>query len=240
MSLSSEERAFLLGIVSQWDDDVPRLVYADWLEEQERNGRAEFIRLQCHLARALRDPEQAYLRSRLIDNIQDLVNQYSQAECYGERYYSEVISWGRMFRGFPDRVFIDLDEFAEFTADHLLGFGLPVEEIHLAAFLPPQFHELLNSQSLQYCRRLRLQQQQMTVVGFYEETLQVLLNAELPSNVQTVTLDPWVSPEAASLLLQTDPHKLHYQLRLDGSRWSNPDIASALKEHLGNRVTIIG
>jgi uncharacterized protein (TIGR02996 family) len=33
-------------------DDLPRLVYADWLEENGRAARAEFIRVQCRLANA--------------------------------------------------------------------------------------------------------------------------------------------------------------------------------------------
>ena len=41
---------FLHAIVSQPDADAPRLIYADWLEEQGHAERAEFIRVQCELA----------------------------------------------------------------------------------------------------------------------------------------------------------------------------------------------
>lgn len=34
------------------DDDAPRLEYADWLDEQGDAERAEFVRVQCELARA--------------------------------------------------------------------------------------------------------------------------------------------------------------------------------------------
>jgi uncharacterized protein (TIGR02996 family) len=47
--------AFLDEIVEQPDDDVPRLVYADWLEERGDADRAEFIRLQIDLARPAPD-----------------------------------------------------------------------------------------------------------------------------------------------------------------------------------------
>jgi uncharacterized protein (TIGR02996 family) len=43
--------AFLNTIRHDPDDDLPRLVYADWLEEQGDDARAEFIRVQCELAR---------------------------------------------------------------------------------------------------------------------------------------------------------------------------------------------
>jgi uncharacterized protein (TIGR02996 family) len=41
---------FLEAIVNAPDDDFPRLIYADWLEEQHDHARAELIRLQCQLA----------------------------------------------------------------------------------------------------------------------------------------------------------------------------------------------
>ena len=47
----SEEDAFLRMIRSEPDDDTPRLVFADWLEEHGQSDRAEFIRLQCEAER---------------------------------------------------------------------------------------------------------------------------------------------------------------------------------------------
>ena len=40
----------LRSILLTPEDDLPRLVYADWLEEQGETERAEFIRVQCELA----------------------------------------------------------------------------------------------------------------------------------------------------------------------------------------------
>lgn len=41
--------AFLADILEHPDDDTPRLVYADWLEDHGEPQRAEFIRVQCEL-----------------------------------------------------------------------------------------------------------------------------------------------------------------------------------------------
>jgi uncharacterized protein (TIGR02996 family) len=41
------DRAFLLTVLEQPEVPVPRLVYADWLDEHGDPARAEFIRLQC-------------------------------------------------------------------------------------------------------------------------------------------------------------------------------------------------
>ena len=47
----SDRDAFLAAIRDKHDDDLPRLIYADWLEEHGEPQRAEFIRLQCAAAR---------------------------------------------------------------------------------------------------------------------------------------------------------------------------------------------
>src|SRR5262245_28400520 len=41
------EEAFRLSILERPEDDGPRVVYADWLEEEGDADRAELIRLQC-------------------------------------------------------------------------------------------------------------------------------------------------------------------------------------------------
>jgi uncharacterized protein (TIGR02996 family) len=43
--------AFLQAVLDEPDDDAPRLVFADWLDEQGDAARAAFIRLQCELPR---------------------------------------------------------------------------------------------------------------------------------------------------------------------------------------------
>src|SRR5689334_8020900 len=58
------EQAFLAEICANPDDDAPRLVYADWLDEHGDAERAEFIRLQCQLARTPRHPRLQELRRR--------------------------------------------------------------------------------------------------------------------------------------------------------------------------------
>src|SRR5262245_44230050 len=45
------EDTFVTEIIEAPDDDVPRLVFADWLEDHGQEARAGFIRAQCELAR---------------------------------------------------------------------------------------------------------------------------------------------------------------------------------------------
>lgn len=49
----SDEAGLLSAIREAPADDLPRLVYADWLEDQGRHERGELIRLQLALARGI-------------------------------------------------------------------------------------------------------------------------------------------------------------------------------------------
>ena len=44
----NEERAFVAAILERPDDDVTKLVYADWLEEQS-DPRGEYLRLMLQV-----------------------------------------------------------------------------------------------------------------------------------------------------------------------------------------------
>lgn len=46
---TTDRAAFLAAIRDRPGDDLPRLVFADWLEEHGEPDRAEFIRVQCEL-----------------------------------------------------------------------------------------------------------------------------------------------------------------------------------------------
>jgi len=46
-----EREALLRAVCDNPDDDLPRLVFADWLEEHGEPERAEFIRVQIRLSR---------------------------------------------------------------------------------------------------------------------------------------------------------------------------------------------
>src|SRR5262245_36424866 len=60
------DAAFLEDIIEHPDDDAPRLVYADWLDDHDQHDRAEFIRLQCAMAREPADhPDRPRWRGRL-------------------------------------------------------------------------------------------------------------------------------------------------------------------------------
>ena len=62
----NSHEGILKEIIANPDDDAPRLVYADWLEEQGDPDRAEFVRIQLEMAiHESWQPEHAKLESRI-------------------------------------------------------------------------------------------------------------------------------------------------------------------------------
>ncbi len=102
----STQSDFLQTIVASPDDDAPRLVFADWLEESGDADRAEFIRLQCELARlpandlrqeCLKEREQELLLAHMVEWQSDLPQ-------------LEGVDWGGFDRGFVGAVHIESAE----------------------------------------------------------------------------------------------------------------------------------
>src|SRR5262245_54635039 len=69
------QNAFLRSILDAPEDDVPRLVYADWLEDNGDPGRSEFIRTQVRLAQL---PPDVPVRAALAEREQALLREHSR------------------------------------------------------------------------------------------------------------------------------------------------------------------
>ena len=121
---SGMPQAFLDTIVANIDDDAPRLVYADWLDEQGDRDRAEFIRVQVDRARR---PawDAAQVRLRLRE--QELLTQH------GERWLAELPAIrGARWEGFRRGVVAEVS-FTSFEAmrasAHACRAVAPVEAV---------------------------------------------------------------------------------------------------------------
>jgi uncharacterized protein (TIGR02996 family) len=107
----SDEFALLAAIRAHPEEDTPRLVYADWLDEQggeSNTDRAEYIRLEIDFARAF--PEKRWSKAK--DEARKRPRQLFAKHCrdwYPELYgRKNILRGGRAYpsvaRGFPYRL----------------------------------------------------------------------------------------------------------------------------------------
>jgi uncharacterized protein (TIGR02996 family) len=97
----THEQAFLQAIREHPHDDAPRLIYADWLEEQggaARTARASFIRAQCRLAEM---PDDDPAHDALEDEAADLLAEYEDEWTKPLHGFAE--EW-RFQRGFVEHI----------------------------------------------------------------------------------------------------------------------------------------
>jgi len=92
---------FLDAIQSTPLDDTPRLIYADWLEENDQPERAEFIRVQCELERLPEnaDDRRSWLRRRESRLIEQNTDRWKDTLPKGNG-----ITWSDFRRGFAEDV----------------------------------------------------------------------------------------------------------------------------------------
>jgi uncharacterized protein (TIGR02996 family) len=125
---SPDEAALLKAVCRAPADDLPRLVYADWLEEHGREERAEFIRLQIEAERDAPDSGRWERQKRIYDLHRD----------HAPRWLRELPRWAvggsppSFVRGFPERF--------EVVASLFLRYGprlldrTPVRAVRLTQF----------------------------------------------------------------------------------------------------------
>jgi uncharacterized protein (TIGR02996 family) len=103
--------ALLASILASPDDDLPRLVYADWLDENGDPARAEFIRTQIELAN-LPDHDPRY--RQLEDREHELLSEHEAG--WISDLPSRVHEW-EWRRGFVDEVAGDSWQLTQLSGD---------------------------------------------------------------------------------------------------------------------------
>ena len=117
-----DEAALLKAVCAAPDDDLPRLVYADWLDEHNEQSRAEFIRTQIELAKLTRDSKRrrklAFRCRELIDTAEDQLHNLT------EEFPPEPWSFRRGFVESLEVEGMHLDEYADAFRTH------PIRRLH--------------------------------------------------------------------------------------------------------------
>ncbi len=96
----TEREALLRAVCENPDDDTPRLVFADWLQENGEEERAEFIRFQIELRRPPQDERE---REALISRGAELFAA-NEAAWRAELPAEPGWEWGMFNRGFVEEL----------------------------------------------------------------------------------------------------------------------------------------
>jgi uncharacterized protein (TIGR02996 family) len=96
---AADREALMAAILATPDDDTPRLVFADWLDEHGDPARAEFIRVQCRLAERMRT-------EAVADDDSEAARSAELEATHGARWQAELgtirgVDWKDFRRGFP-------------------------------------------------------------------------------------------------------------------------------------------
>ncbi|HUR53326.1 MAG TPA: TIGR02996 domain-containing protein [Gemmataceae bacterium] len=116
------------AIVADPDDDTPRLIYADWLDENNQPDRAALIRHQIEAERAEPYSPEARAAERRAD---ELVA--ANGGAWGKHVRAKVVREDYV-RGFIGRVVIDVGRFPEVAPP--LFAAEPVQSVELIRFSP--------------------------------------------------------------------------------------------------------
>jgi uncharacterized protein (TIGR02996 family) len=110
------EDGFLQDIIAHPDDDAPRLIFADWLDEHDRPERAELIRLQCALARTDSFTPQF---KKLLQRERALLKLHKKEWA---QPFRGLVLFLRFVRGFVEEVTVNIPAFVN-RGERLFGHG---------------------------------------------------------------------------------------------------------------------
>ena len=153
----NDRDALFRTILENPDDDAPRLVFADWLEEHGEEARAEFIRVQCELAaRAPGDPRRQILQEREAQ----LLRLHGSAWLKGFPVQGSrrIFSWRR---GFVGAITLSIPEWLRVGAR--LVRWTPLEEVRFDGVVLRDLGRLAKSPPLGRVARIDLSFKQLDV-----------------------------------------------------------------------------
>src|SRR5262245_36299100 len=135
------EDAFLQAIIDAPDDDTPRLIYADWLEDHGHPERSVFIRVQCELAK---EPDERRRPAGLLAKEQALLKEHEGAWVTPLlRPFTGMVSHWTFRRGFIEAVIVEArglvlhaDSLFRLTPIRDLGIYLARSRMGAVASLP--------------------------------------------------------------------------------------------------------
>jgi uncharacterized protein (TIGR02996 family) len=193
----TEEDALFRAVCESPDDDGPRLILADWLEEHGQPERAEFIRLQCRTARR-------YLSWVYAYGNKESERERALNDQYGKRWLKGVpaprgVYW-HLWRGMPGHVWVQGWQELRRYGPRLFQVA-PVEYVTFERLTLPGAHRLAMWPFLARLRLLGLLWAVRTV-----RTLEALLRSPDLRNLQTLDVQQCGLGDAVAFALARCPH----------------------------------
>ncbi len=124
----TEHAALIAAIRENPDDDTPRLVFADWLDEHDEPDRAEFIRVECELART---PDSSKRWKHLNTRAEKLFDAHTE-EWAGPLAQPGVVEDYHTRRGFINLIELSAAQFAR-HAGTIFAHAPIADEVFLTA-----------------------------------------------------------------------------------------------------------
>jgi uncharacterized protein (TIGR02996 family) len=168
----TSEEGFLQDIREHPEDDTPRLIFADWLEENDRPGRAEFIRVGCALAKM---PDGAHGWRALWKRELELIIQHKDA--WWTVFRTQCRYWDCR-RGFAHEAWINADQFLQHTHEMFLE---PIHTLILHEVTREQIPGLAVGPYLGWVKDLHLRGTSLTALR--GDDVRVLLGCSNPGGI---------------------------------------------------------
>jgi uncharacterized protein (TIGR02996 family) len=233
----TERDALLRAVCENPDDDTPRLVFADWLQENGEEARAEFIRVQVALAGGTQDPKLEVREQELLDAHREkweppfrdiLVEEGSRSIVFGVHFR----------RGFPWALSVNDEEswFVDYAAFVLKL--VPIERINF-------FHKSQHADLARCPELLRVRELLIDRAGFETEEIASLLHSKYLTNIVRLDLiadddNGHLALDGLDLLCRTKvlPSLRHLDLSYNWEGWTYSDERSNWVRHLTSEKLI--
>jgi uncharacterized protein (TIGR02996 family) len=222
----TDAEGLFAAILADPEDDTPRLVYADWLEEHGDPERAEFIRVQIKLARLptadLESREEVLLARHEEEWLSPLKARGAPLEGGAA---------GAFRRGFVEVVWMPATAFLD-RAQELFARA-PVLELRVTRATPDEFHWLMQSPRLARLRGLDLSDRRLGDPAVVE-----LARSQFTATLRTLRLRACdITDRGAHILVHASPTWDLRELDLSFNPISREWLA-ALRDRYG--VALVG
>jgi len=211
---------FLAAIVAYPDDDLQKLIYADWLEEQGDADRAEFIRL--HIEKVRTNEKRFYPRPMTARATE--LRKSHEGQWRAELPSLPGVTWGRMWDGFVSEAkFASPLSLIEHAA--VAFAATPIRVVQLSELVPDTVEAICALPQLGKLYGLRLDD-----VSLNPAIWQTLTTGSWFPHIQHLIVHPNttpLSPPPASVNLKNlIPRLRRRQLLRDSSVWQQQERAT--------------